>query len=138
MKEHVERHPISRHVLALMLVCLIPASSGCTLLLLGAGAAGGIAGTVYVKGKLETELEAPVPKVQQAAVGSLKSLALPISKQKGDKLAAEVESKTADGKRVWIHVESISQSRSKVTIRVGYMGDENRSRRILDGMRARL
>ncbi|MEO6201876.1 MAG: DUF3568 family protein [Nitrospirales bacterium] len=112
--------------------------SGCAVVLLGAGAGAGVAGATYVMGKLEDEVNAPVPKVQQASVAALKSLELPVDKQWGDKLAAELESETADQKKIWISITSLTSFRSKIVIRVGLMGDEARSRQILQAIHARL
>lgn len=117
---------------------LLVTGSGCAVFWLGAGAAGGVAGTMYVNGKLQTEVDASVPQVEQAAVASLRDLELPVEQREGDHIAAEVKSKTADGKPIWIHVASTGRARSQVTIRVGYLGNEGRSRRILDAMTAQL
>ncbi|MDR4460124.1 MAG: DUF3568 domain-containing protein [Nitrospirales bacterium] len=124
-----------------MLLCVVwtmSIMSGCAVVLLGAGAGAGVAGATYVMGKLEDEVNASVPKVQQASVAALKSLALPVDKQRGDKLAAELESETADQKKVWISITSLTSSRSKIVIRVGLMGDEIRSRQILEAIHVRL
>jgi len=111
---------------------------GCTALLLGAGAGAGVAGATYVMGKLEDEVEVSVTKVHHAAVAALKSLDLPVDKNRRDKLSAEIESETADQKKIWISIHSLGQTRSKISIRVGLIGDEVRSRRILEAMRQRL
>jgi hypothetical protein len=112
--------------------------TGCAVALLGVGAGAGVAGATYVMGKLEDEVDAPVPKVQRATVAALKSLELPVDKERGDKLAAELESETADQKKVWVSITSLTTSRSKIVIRVGLLGDEVRSRQILQAIRARL
>lgn len=109
--------------------------SGC-LLLLGAGAGAG--GAVYVMGKLEEEMDGSVPALRRASVAALKYLDMPIIKDKGDKLTAEVKSQTASDQPVWINIKSVTRSRSKVSIRVGYVGDEARSRRILEAIRKRV
>jgi hypothetical protein len=89
-------------------------------------------------GKLEEDVEAPVLKVQRATVAGLKDLDLPLVKETGDKLTAEIESRSADGKTVRIHIDSVSTSKSHVTIRVGWFGDEARSRRILEAIHRRI
>lgn len=125
----------------IMLLCVVwtmSIMSGCAVVLLGAGAGAGVAGAAYVMGKLEDEVNAPVLKVQQASVAALKSLELPVDKQRSDKLAAELESETADQKKIWISIISLTSSRSKIVIRVGLMGDEARSRQILQAIHARL
>ena len=118
----------------LALATLILGTSGC-LLLLGAGA--GVGGTVYFIGKLEDEMNGSVSKVRRATVAGLKNLEMPVIRDQGDKLSAVVKSITADEKEVWIRIESLTPSRSKISIRVGYLGDEARSRRILQAIRGR-
>ena len=122
----------------LLIGCILTTLSGCAVALLGVGAGAGVAGATYVMGKLEDEFDAPVPKVQRATVAALKSLGLPVDKERGDKLAAELESETADQKKVWVSITSLTSSRSKIVIRVGPLGDEVRSRQILQAIRARL
>jgi hypothetical protein len=122
-----------RLVLGLLLACLC---SGCVAL--AVGAAGGIAGAVYVMGKLQEELNHPIATVHDATLQGLRDLDLPISEDKADKLAAHVESKLADGTHVWVDLDSVADSRTKLTIRVGVVGDESRSRKILDAIKRHL
>ncbi len=107
-------------------------ASGC-LLLLGVGA--GVGGTAYVMGKLEVEIDASVPKLQKATVAGLRALSMPVVKERGDKLTAEIESKTADDATVKVSLSSLTPSRSTISIRVGLIGNETRSRQILDAIR---
>jgi hypothetical protein len=127
-----------RITLLLLAGLIMMVASGCTVALLGAGAGAGVAGATYVMGKLEDEVDAPVPKVQQATVAALKSLELPVDKERGDKLGAELESETADNKKIWVSINSLPSSRSKIAIRVGLFGDETHSRQILEAIRTRL
>lgn len=103
--------------------------SGCAAFVVGAAA--GAAGTVYVLGKLQEDISQPVPTVHHAAIAGIKDLELPLLEDKGDKLTARLESEFADGTHVWIHIGSTGESRARLTIRVGVMGDEVRSRQIL-------
>jgi hypothetical protein len=126
---------MAKYTLALGLLLAAFGTSGCILLL---GAAGGVAGTKYMGGKLEADFNAPVEKVHEAAVAGLKSLNLPIVKDQGDKLAAELESRTADDKKIAISIGFVSETKSKLSIRVGTIGDEQRSRSILKAIQAEL
>jgi hypothetical protein len=110
--------------------------SGC--LALAVGAAGGAAGAVYVMGKLKDEFNRPLPVVHDAAVAGMKDLELNLSEDKADKTSAHMESAFSDGARVWIDLESISDSRCRITIRVGLTGDEVRSRKIYDAIKQHL
>jgi len=111
-------------------------ATGCVALVVGTGA--GAAGTVYVMGKLEERVEASVPQVQKAAVAGLKDLDLPIQKNKGDKLSAQIESETADEQTIWVKVNFVTESLSELTIRVGLTGDEQQSREILRAIKQHL
>jgi hypothetical protein len=105
---------------------------------LAVGAASGVAGAVYVMGKLQEELNDPITAVHEATLQGLRDLDLPIAEDKSDKLAAHIESKLADGTHVWIDLNSIADSRTRLTIRVGAVGDEARSRKILAAIKAHL
>ena len=122
-----------RLIIGLILACLC---SGCVAL--AVGAASGVAGAVYVMGKLQEELNDPIAAVHEATLQGLRDLDLPVSEDRADKLAAHVESKLADGTTVWIDLESIADSRTRLTIRVGVVGDESRSRKILAAIKAHL
>lgn len=111
-------------------------TTGCVALMVGAGA--GAAGTVYVMGKLQERVEASVPKVQKATIAGLQDLNLPIQKNEGDKLSAQIESRTADEKTISIKINFVTESLSELTIRVGLTGDEQRSREILRAIKRHL
>jgi hypothetical protein len=123
---------VGRAVLAMF---LLAQSSGC---LLAIGAGGGVGGAVYVMGKLKEDVQAPVARVHAAARAAITDLGIPVIQDKGDSLTAHLESEFSDGKRVWIDVEKSSDTISTLTIRVGLMGDEIRSREILAKIRRHL
>jgi len=105
---------------------------GCVWLLVGGGAAAAGAGAaIYYKGRLEQTLQAPIGKVHTACVSALKYFELPILDDKVDKLTGHLESQYADGKHVWIDLKA-DGGFTKVTIRVGLLGDEDRAMQILD------
>lgn len=110
--------------------------SGC--LALAVGAAGGAAGAVYIMGKLQDEVNHPVPIVHKATVAAMKDLGLKLSEDKADKMSAHLESEFSDGARIWIDLESVADSRCRITIRVGLSGDEVRSRKISDTIKQHL
>ncbi|MER3422502.1 MAG: hypothetical protein C4293_03990, partial [Nitrospiraceae bacterium] len=69
---------------------------------------------------------------------ALKDLDLPIRENRADKLTAHLESEFADGAHVRIDLDSLADSRTKLTIWVGIVGDEVRSRRILEAIKKHL
>ena len=111
-------------------------SSGCIPLIVGA--AGGAAGVAYVMGKVTEELSYDVPVVHRAALTAMKELGLTLSADRADTLSADMESEFADGASIWISLESVEGSRTRVTIRVGLTGDEVRSIKILDTIKQSL
>ena len=115
-------------VLSFMLFAL--QLTGCAALLVGGAAGAG--SVVYVKGQLKEDMAASVPVVHDASISALKELNLPIIEDAHDKLSAKITSRFADGNDVWIEIESVTAESSKITIRVGVMGDEQKSRQILD------
>jgi hypothetical protein len=117
-------------------ILLAAFSSGCVALFVGA--AGGAAGTVYVMGKLTEELSYDVPTVHGATLNAMKKLELMLSEERADTLSAHMESEFADRAHVWIDLESVGESRTRITVRVGLTGDELRSRKILDRIKESL
>ncbi len=122
--------------IVLLLPLILASGSGCVAL--AVGAAGGAAGTAYVMGKLTEELDVPVHRTHEAVVAAFRDLDLVILENQADKLTAHVEGEFTDGKQVWVDIEALPEEKSKVTIRVGLVGDESRARQILDAMRRHL
>jgi hypothetical protein len=112
------------------------AVAGCAALLVGSAAGAG--SVVYVKGQLKEDMNVSVPAVHDASISTLKGLSLPIFEDNHDKLSARIKSRFANGDDVWIEIESITAKSSKITIRVGILGDQNKSRQILDGIHTHL
>ncbi len=111
-------------------VILAVFSSGCIPLVVGA--TGGAAGVAYVRGKLTEELSYDVPTVHGAALTEMKELGLTLSEDQADALSAHMKSEFADHTSIWISLESMGESRTLATIRVGHTSDEVRSRKILE------
>lgn len=121
-----------------VVLCVVLAffSSGCFWM--AVGAAGGVAGTVYMMGKLKDEVNSNVSVVHKATVAALAELELKVLEDKSDKVTAHVESEFSDGEHVWIDLESLWGSRTSLTIRVGVTGNEVRARKIYDAIKRHL
>jgi hypothetical protein len=123
----------SRICLALLLSVLFAMElAGCAALLLGGAAGAG--SIVYIKGQLKEEMSASVTAVHNASISTLKEFNLPVIEDNHDKLSAKIKSRFADGQDVWIEIESVTAESCKMTIRVGIMGDERKSRQLLDAV----
>ena len=117
-------------VLAVLLFASSLQLSGCFALFVGAAAGAG--GMIWAKGKLVQDLNAPLDRAHRAAVAAFKRLELPANVDRKDKLSAKLESLYADGKHVWVDLDYVTKSTTRIEIRVGTLGDENRSREILN------
>ena len=112
-----------------VLVLNLMVQSGC--LALAAGAAVGAGTVIWTKGKLQQDLDQNLERVYRATKAALNQMDLPILVDRKDDLTAKLESEFADGKRIWIDLDYISKYNTKIGIRVGPLGDEIRSREIL-------
>ena len=121
-----------------LIVCLAVQISGCAGAALVAGGAVGAGGMVYVKGKLQEQLNSPLAKVHEATLAALKDFELPVREDKKDLLVAKVRSQLANGDPIWIKLSSLSEESTEITIRVGILGNETRSRRLLGKIRGHL
>lgn len=111
--------------------CLLIILSGCTVVLSSSESGTSVGGTSFVMGKLEDEVNIPVPKVERATLAAFKHLALPVVKERGDTLGTELKAEAPDQETIWVSINPLTSSRSKIVIRVGLFGDEARSRQIL-------
>ena len=121
-----------------LVLCVVLAffCSGCFWM--AVGAAGGVAGAVYVMGKLKDEVNYDVPTVHKATAAALAELELKVLEDKSDKVTAHVESEFSDGEHVWIDLESLQDSRTRITIRVSVTGNEPRTRKIYEAIKRHL
>jgi hypothetical protein len=121
-----------------LVLCVVLAffCSGCFWM--AVGAAGGVAGAVYMMGKLKDEVNYDVSTVHKATVAALAELELNVLEDKFDKVTAHVESEFSDGEHVWIDLESLWGSRTSLTIRVSVTGNEVRARKIYDAIKRHL
>ena len=129
---------LRKHLYMSALLLLFIFNAGCAAVLVGAGAAAGGAGVIWYKGKLEETIPASVPRVHQAVKAGLSDLKIHITEDRSDNLTVEVNGILADGKKVWIDAVSTSPTTTKLTIRVGYLGDKALSLRIRDAIKKHL
>lgn len=129
---------------SLLLIALALANSGC--LVIAAGAAGGAAGCAYAygKGKVCSTYTAGFGDTWAALHTALQELGMPVVSEEREGLTGLVESKTADGERVRIHIDSLASKIpaegevTRVCVRVATFGDRPVSERLLDQISAHL
>lgn len=112
-------------------------NAGC--LLVAAGAAGAGAATyAYYNGQLYREYHASLADTAAAARAALADLQFPVIEQKSDTGTTFLKTRTADGHTVRIHLDVVPSpipaegALTRVSIRVGFSGDEAVSGRLLE------
>lgn len=103
---------------------------GCVAVL--AGAAGGAGTAAWLSGKLSQEVNVPFNRALNATKSGLKSLSFKITKETREEKVAQVMSNYMDGRTVWIDIHRVSESISRIEVRVGARGDKEAARKILD------
>lgn len=113
-----------------LITLLAVSSSGCMLLL--AGAVGGTGTAAWLSDKLSQEVNAPFDKSIEAVDSAMKSLKLDIAKKTVKEDVAQIIGSYTDDRKIWIDVRPVTGTTSRIDVRVGALGDEAASRKILD------
>lgn len=103
-----------------------------------AGGAIGAGGVIYVNGELTHTVNRPVPKVYAATIATLKDMNLPVLEDTHDQLSARIKSKLATGEDINISLNSASAETTKIGVRVGVVGDKDKSQTILSNIESHL
>jgi hypothetical protein len=122
-------------VLAVILGGIAVGVSGCLLVAVGAGAAGTVA---YVKGDLETTLDAGMDKSYAAALKSLEQLQIVPTQKLKDSLSAEIIARRSDDTKITVKLTRVDDKLTKLSIRVGVFGDQAQSTTIYERIKQNL
>ncbi len=125
-----------RHFTFVLAVLFAIYGAGCVAFVAGGAIGGGAA--VYVKGQMDETFNKPVHKVHNATLAALRELNMPLFEDTHDNTSAKIKSKVVSGEDVWIEISALSNTDSKVTVRVGIMGDEGKSSAILNTIQKHL
>ena len=123
---------LKRIAAGVLIVLMSVSICGCVALV--AGVAGGAGTATWLSNKLVQEVNAPFDKTIQAVKSGLKALGLDVTKETKKDMVAQIMSNYTDGKTVWIDVHKVSESTSRVEVRVGMIGDEEAARNILESI----
>jgi hypothetical protein len=126
-------------IVYLLLAALALAQAGCLALVIGGAAGAGAAGyAIYQGGNFYRDYPATLDDTDGTVKTALHELKLPLvnESREGDEIA--IESRAGDDGRVSIKLKSLPSripadgSSTHITVRVGNLGDEAMSTRILD------
>ena len=129
---------IYRRYLYLGVALLALVQSGCAVAVIGAAAGGAALGYAYLRGALSRDYPALFGDTVRATKVALGELGFPIVREKTETGTAFIQTKTADNDTVTVYFDVVPSSipsdgaMTRVTVRVGYAGDEVVSARILD------
>ena len=121
-------------LLALMFCAVSLLLTGCAALLVGAAAGAG--GVAYVQGELKVTESVSLAVAQRAAEKALTDLKLGIQKRQADGLSGVLEARTSGDQKVTVKTKRIADKSTEIGIRVGVLGDEAKSRQILNRIQA--
>jgi hypothetical protein len=127
-----------RALAASLAVAAMVSTSGCFLLAVGAAGAAGAGTVAYIEGELDATLGNGYDQVVDATNRALAQLQFAQVSESKDAFSAVVIARTAEDKKIKITVTKQGDNLTKVQIRIGVFGDEQKSRAILDKIRAGL
>lgn len=126
-----------KRIMMLLVACFFLLNIyGCWLIV--AGAAGGSGTAAWLSGKLSQRVNASYDRTINAVKSALKSLKMEVSKESKSKSVTQIKSIYSDGREIWIDIRPISESTTKVEVRVGVLGDKTASDKILKEIAGRL
>lgn len=121
---------------AVCLAVLLVSAAGCIPLVVGAAV--GVGGYAWISGRLEQEFNVPAERLRRASVRGLRDLKVAIMEDVGDRVSARINAKFSDGANIDIAIDAKTEKVSTIKIRVGVLGDKERSELILNAIQKRL
>lgn len=121
--------------LAALALLLLPLWSACTTTTPGPGGTGVVA---YGHGELSADVTHDLDAVFSASQRALVALEIVKIDDKKSRVDAQIISRTATDKKIVINLERVTDTLTKVHIKVGIVGDETLSRLILEKIFAEL
>ena len=120
-------------------ICFIVASSlflmtttGCIPLVIGAAAGAG--GVAFVRGKLEKNIDENVVSIHKAALAACKKLNIMVTDDEVTQHSASVKGIYEDKEKLIIEAVAFTERASTIKIRIGIIGDEEKSYKVLNTM----
>ena len=110
-------------------------SSCAPLVFLGVGAVAGIAGYQYHEGALTVIYQAPFMETWQSSLQALDQMNIKVQNSSHDTTSGKIAATQADGKKVTVSLEYRTAQETEAVIRVGHLGDKNRSITIKEEIR---
>lgn len=128
---------LKRHLVLLILLALsAPYLAGCGALIAGGAAAAGT--YIYTEGRLQRTYDVDLNRAYQASLAGAQQMNLKVTEQNKEIAQADIRAEQQDGTPVWISLETKGEGQTQISVRVGYTGDEQASRRVHEAIAKRL
>jgi len=122
-------------LVASALLAALAFTSGCLAVVAGAGAGAAVA---YVRGDLDTTLDASFAKSVRAAEKTIADLKYAKVSDHQDALQATIVARTAADQKIELYLEKVTGDATKLKIRVGTFGEEALQNEILTRIKSHL
>lgn len=133
MKPHLfSLRSLTWSVMFILIVAFAPA---CALL---AGGAAGAATATYFSGELRSIQEQPLTQVYRASEDTVSAMNYTIKEKELEDFSAYLKTAESPTERVTITMKELGEATTELRIRVGILGDELQSKRILEDIESRL
>jgi hypothetical protein len=111
---------------------------GCVVAAVGVAGAAGAGSVAYVRGELDAHLGSPFEVVAAAAEKAVVQLQLYKVSETKDAFSEKILARDAEDKKIEITADKEADNLTKLTIRIGMFGDEEKSHAILEKVNANL
>ncbi len=119
-------------VLIAMAFCL----SGCAAALLAVGAGAGIGGYKFYEGSLSRDYPIAYARAIDATNSALENHQISVSNSMDEGTVAKIDAVRRDGTKVSLKIKDRGQGVTKISIRVGMLGDRSAAEKIHDQIAA--
>lgn len=117
---------------AIILALALLLSSGCTVV--GVGVASAIGGTHYLSGEIKGSYPVSIYHLYEVSLYTFKEEQMKVVSVENTKTDADIEAKYDSDTNVKVHIYYNKEGYATLGIRVGMIGDEKRSRKLLQKM----
>ena len=132
------RHCLRLAPAAIALSAMLSAAPGCFLVAVGAAGVAGAGSVAYVRGELDAHLGSPLDAVANATDNAIAQLQLAKISETRDAFSAKILARSAEDEKIDVTIVKEADNLTKVSIRIGVFGKEEKSRAILDKIKASL
>ena len=123
---------LNKLLIASLFFSTMISSSGCAVVLLGAGGAAGAGTVAYVGGELKSSENVSLDRAWNASQVAIGSMGFTVTSQEKDGFSGKLIARGAEDRRVTVKLKKQTDEVTQIGIRVGTFGDKTLSRQVLE------